>query len=1057
MACRIATAAHSPGVPPSSARFHCALAVAPSGHRAVSGSARGPSLLAFAVLGAILPWLAGSNDAAAQPYLSSVRCESLELLPAAPAYRAGQSVQVVGVGSTSRAGGDITNIVAYYAPVSADLTNAANWAAVAGTFDGARNRFTATMTMPATPGEYVLVTNITETGGQLCSGNPGYSRCEGGIALGGGATLEQRVPCLGCQRHFVVAPSPFTNVACSGITLSPMRDVYGANENITVTINGAAPGADVANIRVYFAKHEARLSEANPWHEMAGTFDAAANRWTGTINTSTHLLNVVDPRTGGRPMGPGEFVIAANLSSTSGVTCSSNPGYATVDCPMGIAMGGGINLADHRPCQGCPVIVTVDPQVGAPGSMNVAAFWNLTPGNFWHFRGENRRVAPAVPFEARIEAEAHTLICGVPTVPIRYLKDNRYGYWAPAEPPLGPDEGNWNLRFFATDDWARHRWPGSIATMGWKTYRTTFTGGGSPAWYSLGTLYAATDPEPHGWFHTITSTAHTQGYFGPYLLSPSRANDGWYLHREDAIFGRGFTESAFCDRIPRTAWEPARGGHGWKVELARVAKNYAALGLGSVTALRVKYVEYGLPYCGPSSWVLREDYYFVENVGLVEMRIKTFDPGTCGDADLDGVEMANAEVAMTAVGFFDGRAMTIGGSPTTVDGGASATLTLPNHYYGRVHRELVYHHTDGRTDSFSDTWGNRFITNGGTTLVAPTTADIDYMTIRLRPPIVATPSAHERIMRQETTPWSNTLRINVRHTAPPPPNRPPVLDPIADITVAAGDPVAFMLVARDPDGNPLTFSNLGIPRGAAFDVATGAFSWIPGIDQLGDYGITFRVSDGMASDSEMMHIIVTEPATVNGPPILDPIGGQTVEIGNALTIDVTANDPDSDPLTFSASDLPTGAVFDEGLHRFTWTPTMDQLGDHAVTFTVTDGLGADAERVDISVVESGSLPDGGPGSDEDGGLPPGTDGGDVASDGGRFDAGSTGADSGFADASAEGGCGCRVIGGTSIERSSNPGRREDGHSLLLVAGLGLLVLLRRRRGGRLASNRRRSR
>ena len=57
-----------------------------------------------------------------------------------------------------------------------------------------------------------------------------------------------------------------------------------------------------------------------------------------------------------------------------------------------------------------------------------------------------------------------------------------------------------------------------------------------------------------------------------------------------------------------------------------------------------------------------------------------------------------------------------------------------------------------------------------------------------------------------------------------------------------------------------------------------------------------------------------------------------------ITFTVSATYPDSDPLLFSASSLPTGATFDtNGTKTFTWTPGFDQAGSTTVTFTVDDG------------------------------------------------------------------------------------------------------------------------
>jgi N-acetylneuraminic acid mutarotase len=75
----------------------------------------------------------------------------------------------------------------------------------------------------------------------------------------------------------------------------------------------------------------------------------------------------------------------------------------------------------------------------------------------------------------------------------------------------------------------------------------------------------------------------------------------------------------------------------------------------------------------------------------------------------------------------------------------------------------------------------------------------------------------------------------------------------------------------------------------------------------------------------------------NNPPVLDPIGNQTVLEGQTLQFTLSATDPDGDALTYSASNLPPGATFDPATHVFTWTPSYGQAGNYTnVEFTVTD-------------------------------------------------------------------------------------------------------------------------
>jgi len=73
--------------------------------------------------------------------------------------------------------------------------------------------------------------------------------------------------------------------------------------------------------------------------------------------------------------------------------------------------------------------------------------------------------------------------------------------------------------------------------------------------------------------------------------------------------------------------------------------------------------------------------------------------------------------------------------------------------------------------------------------------------------------------------------------------------------------------------------------------------------------------------------------------------------GQTLEFTITATDPDGDPLTFSAYNLPDGASFNAVTGTFSWTPRYDQAGVYVVRFEVSDGELSDFEDVTITVIQ----------------------------------------------------------------------------------------------------------
>jgi hypothetical protein len=90
--------------------------------------------------------------------------------------------------------------------------------------------------------------------------------------------------------------------------------------------------------------------------------------------------------------------------------------------------------------------------------------------------------------------------------------------------------------------------------------------------------------------------------------------------------------------------------------------------------------------------------------------------------------------------------------------------------------------------------------------------------------------------------------------------------------------------------------------------------------------------------------------SVNRAPVLTGIGNKTVNEGAPLSFTVAATDADGDSLTYSASNLPTGAVFNPATRTFTWTPSFRQSGTFtSVHFVVSDSGSNDTEDIIITV------------------------------------------------------------------------------------------------------------
>jgi hypothetical protein len=197
-------------------------------------------------------------------------------------------------------------------------------------------------------------------------------------------------------------------------------------------------------------------------------------------------------------------------------------------------------------------------------------------------------------------------------------------------------------------------------------------------------------------------------------------------------------------------------------------------------------------------------------------------------------------------------------------------------------------------------------------------------------------------------------------------NRPPVLGAIGHPTGDPGLALEIAVAATDPDGDTIQLSATPLPVGATFSDAgdgTGMFSWTPDTSQVGNHGVTFTALDkGVppVSDSEAVTITIGQ---VNAPPVLAPIGSRNVKVGTALSIALSAQDPDGDALAFSATGLPAAALLadaGDGTASIEWMPAAGEIGVYDVTLSVTDdGTPPESDSESLTLtVEAQSLPSG---------------------------------------------------------------------------------------------------
>jgi len=118
-------------------------------------------------------------------------------------------------------------------------------------------------------------------------------------------------------------------------------------------------------------------------------------------------------------------------------------------------------------------------------------------------------------------------------------------------------------------------------------------------------------------------------------------------------------------------------------------------------------------------------------------------------------------------------------------------------------------------------------------------------------------------------------------------NIPPVIESDPVTTAKEGVVYAYDIEATDPNGDTLTYSLTVSPTGMTINSTTGAISWTPTEDQIGENEVLVEVSDGSKSATQSFTITV-EKALLTSIVVLPT--SMEIEAGDSDTItSVTAH------------------------------------------------------------------------------------------------------------------------------------------------------------------------
>ncbi|MBI5929126.1 MAG: hypothetical protein HY862_07450 [Chloroflexi bacterium] len=172
-----------------------------------------------------------------------------------------------------------------------------------------------------------------------------------------------------------------------------------------------------------------------------------------------------------------------------------------------------------------------------------------------------------------------------------------------------------------------------------------------------------------------------------------------------------------------------------------------------------------------------------------------------------------------------------------------------------------------------------------------------------------------------------------------PANQNPTLNAISGQTCTVGDTLSVTLSYSDPDGNSINVASSSDNPGVATVNGSGEPLSIY-CASAGSANITVNIDDGNGGTaSTSFGVTVNAPANQN--PTLNPIGGQTCNEGDTLSVAISYSDPENNPISVSSfSDNP--GVADVNASGEPLSVTCSTAGNANITVNIDDGNGGTA-------------------------------------------------------------------------------------------------------------------
>ncbi|WP_408901210.1 putative Ig domain-containing protein [Photobacterium piscicola] len=171
---------------------------------------------------------------------------------------------------------------------------------------------------------------------------------------------------------------------------------------------------------------------------------------------------------------------------------------------------------------------------------------------------------------------------------------------------------------------------------------------------------------------------------------------------------------------------------------------------------------------------------------------------------------------------------------------------------------------------------------------------------------------------------------------------------------AINTPYKYLVSAKDPNGDPVSFSLATAPEGTVL-TASNEIEWTPNASRLGTHTFVVVAEDPFGMQSTQSFNVTVREVLNNVYPVITSVPLLEAFVGISYQDLIIAADPDGDALTYRLIEAPAGMTV-SGNGTVTWLPEINQKGSNPVTLRVYDNYGAYAEQMYSIRVNSGNEP-----------------------------------------------------------------------------------------------------